>query len=419
MASTPSDAVSIASLSSSTTSAASGRRPSRRSYRLHKNPWTEKILWSCVARNDTILVEAGEDPFGGAVSQTARAIFQKKATPGWEYFSLPTKKHKNKKKNNTKHVRGPGSLYSGQGSVHPDDDDSATSSDKEYDDDDESEDLDDESTVDDNASHASQWSFRHRRRHAAAAGSQTTARSSTTVQPRLKAVKFHVFEAAAPATTGGDNDGENAVVVQNENDPPPMTVWVFCAVYNPDATTWHSQSSASILRDVQSFVQKLVGLTELPRQSHDTWRTGSLLACQSHFSATLLQRMQEVTYWGKGARVIAGDHPTNQDDDKDDYSVAQSVDARALMKANIAILLNHQQTQNNNDNHNDMTMTDMDEIRSKSRRLVQSVTKLQQKSWRMVRRKILMQQAKHGAVKGTIISAATALMIVPPLLVLL
>merc|ERR1712150_408570 len=48
----------------------------------------EKILWASISRNKTILVEAGDDPFEGAVSQTAHGILGQKATPGWEFFTL-------------------------------------------------------------------------------------------------------------------------------------------------------------------------------------------------------------------------------------------------------------------------------------------------------------------------------------------
>lgn len=47
----------------------------------------EGILWSCITRNSTILVEAGEDNFDGQVTKLAQAILAKKPTPGYEYAS--------------------------------------------------------------------------------------------------------------------------------------------------------------------------------------------------------------------------------------------------------------------------------------------------------------------------------------------
>lgn len=43
------------------------------------------ILWTCIARGDVILVEAGEDAFNGGVSETAKQLLQRKPTPGWEF----------------------------------------------------------------------------------------------------------------------------------------------------------------------------------------------------------------------------------------------------------------------------------------------------------------------------------------------
>lgn len=47
----------------------------------------EGILWACVTRNDTILVEAGQDNFDGQVTRAAQELLKKKPTPGYEYFS--------------------------------------------------------------------------------------------------------------------------------------------------------------------------------------------------------------------------------------------------------------------------------------------------------------------------------------------
>ena len=47
----------------------------------------EGIHWSCVCRNDTILVEAGEDNFDGEVTRIAQELLKKRPTPGYEYYS--------------------------------------------------------------------------------------------------------------------------------------------------------------------------------------------------------------------------------------------------------------------------------------------------------------------------------------------
>ncbi|KAL7559027.1 hypothetical protein ACA910_016370 [Epithemia clementina (nom. ined.)] len=304
-------------------------------FRLHDDPMQEKILWSCVARNGTILVEAGDDPFDGAVSRTARGIFNKKSTPGWEYYTLQDKTLN----------AGTGSLYYERSQSF---DGGSTTT----------EDAEDDDTASDDGS-------RQRSRR----GSITT-----TGGPKLKAVKFHVYEQPK-----GDFDHLEPII------------WVFAAVYNPEATTWESTPN-SVLRDVKSFIQKIVGLTEMPRRYDDLWRTGEQLACQPSFSATLLQRMQEVTYLGEIARVVV-----------DDDSVAQSEDAKALMQANITAILDREDK--------------MRDMRSRSNNLVDTARKLQMKATRVVRRRLMMQRAKHGVIQGTLICAATAVVIAPTVLI--
>ena len=146
------------------------------------------ILWSCVARNEVILAEAGEDHYGGLVTQTALGLLHKRGTAGWEYHS-----------------------QSLQGGL--------------------------------------QGRFRK--------------------GGKLRGVKFHLL----------DTDSENIV-------------WVFAAVYlNVE------------LIEVQSFIEKIIGITENYRDADPEWRTGLRLACQESFAPILLQRMQDVAHLGKMAML--------------------------------------------------------------------------------------------------------------------
>mmetsp|Transcript_6020 Transcript_6020/g.8872 ORF Transcript_6020/g.8872 Transcript_6020/m.8872 type:complete len:249 (+) Transcript_6020:99-845(+) len=43
------------------------------------------ILWSCISRDNTILVEAGEDDGHGSVIDLSQKLLNKKSTPGWEF----------------------------------------------------------------------------------------------------------------------------------------------------------------------------------------------------------------------------------------------------------------------------------------------------------------------------------------------
>ena len=313
------------------------------------DPNAEKILWSSISRNGTILVEAGEDLFDGAVSQTAQGILGKKATPGWEYFTFS-----NDNKN------GDSSYWFG--------------------------------------SRTTTQSFdapsRRRRRRRI---------------PRLKAVKFHVYKqyySCSSSSSSGSCDPSdfqqqypqcrlwmkemNGNRKMKTHVPEPI-IWVYSAVYNPEATTWESSSNnnnkLSMLSDVKSFLEKIVGLTALPRAHDPIWRTGGTLACQDIFASILLQRMQEVTYLGTMARL--------------DQSLEGVTE---LMQSNITAIMDREEQLN--------SMSD------KSSQL-NEMANIFKKKTSSVRRRMMMQNAKHGIILGTAITAGVAICAVPPLIAIL
>lgn len=253
----------------------------------NNSPTHEKILWSSISRNGTILVEAGADPFDGAVTETARGILSKKNTAGWEFFTQSRKLRK-------------------------------------------------------------------------------------TACPRLKAVKFHIYEHH-----GRDHE-------TSEWDCHPL-VWVYAAVYNPEAETWENRKDS--LQDVQAFVQKIIGLSDMMRLSDRLWREGPLLACQSSFEPTLSQRMREVTYLGKMARL----NQCIQDTTK-------------LMHANITAILESQAR--------------FDYLEHKGEKMQEMAVSFK-KANNVVKRRMMMQNAKHGLVLGTAITAGVAVIVGPPLIALL
>uniref|UniRef100_A0A7S3DSY7 V-SNARE coiled-coil homology domain-containing protein n=1 Tax=Entomoneis paludosa TaxID=265537 RepID=A0A7S3DSY7_9STRA len=263
-----------------------------------RDPVAEKILWSSISRNGTILVEAGDDPFEGAVSQTAHGILSKKATPGWEYFTLKN----------------------GDG-----------------------------------------WF-----------GNKSTKQGRV---PRLKGVKFHVYE----------NNG-NSGWEESTGDEESI-VWVFACVFNPEASSWPANHQKYMLSDVQSFLEKIVGLTDMPRSCDPEWRTGETLSCQASFAPILLQRMQEVTYLGTMARLS-----TEVDN------------ATELMQSNITAIMEREEKLQN--------------MQEKSSQLEEMATVFKKKS-SGVRRRMMMQNAKHGVILGTAITAGVAIVVVPPLIAIL
>jgi Synaptobrevin len=51
------------------------------------------VLWACVARDDTILAEAGDEGYDGGVSITARELLNREPTPGWEFHTQSLRSH--------------------------------------------------------------------------------------------------------------------------------------------------------------------------------------------------------------------------------------------------------------------------------------------------------------------------------------
>jgi hypothetical protein len=83
-----------------------------------------------------------------------------------------------------------------------------------------------------------------------------------------KGLKFHVYQEGA---------GEE------------LLVWTFACVYD---------SARSSKREAQSFLEKIVVISEMWREADDSWKEGRHLACQHLFGPVLQQRMQEFSYLG-------------------------------------------------------------------------------------------------------------------------
>lgn len=231
-----------------------------------------RILWSCIARNEIVLVETGSnDP---AVRETAQGLLSRKATPGYEF-----------------HRRG----------------------------------------------------------------------------RNLRGCKFHIYEH----TTNEEEEEED------EEEESQLLVWVFAAVYDASTTT---QAQA------QAFLQKIVVLTELPRQKDPEWRSGH--ACQTTFAPILQQRMEEITYLAKIAALEQ-----------------QLETTRAIMERNIELILDREEEL-------------LHKLQKKSAE-ANEMAQIFRKRARRVRRMQLMQQAKHGILVGTVITAGLAIAVIPPLVAVL
>ncbi|KAL3932709.1 MAG: hypothetical protein SGARI_003889 [Bacillariaceae sp.] len=302
------------------------------------------ILWSGILRNDTLLVEAD---LGAAVmyevDEAAKALLQKPPTPGWEHSTLGKKSVK------------------------------------------------------------------------------AASMDSTADNGKLKGMKFHVYENFAEdeydsnnqedlgSEWGGRPEPTRKVQRRYKNDG--LTIWTYACVYDPSLVDFVQ---------VQSFLEKIVTVTEVFRQptiktadeqqqhqqrheanpfsnSHqlstmsspqDVWRYGSQHAAQDAFAPVLLQRMEEVSYYGKLAMCNA------------------KVDAvKEIMSRNIDLIL-----------ENDERLAVM--ANEKAARL-NEMAKVFAKNSKKVKRQMMWNNAKHGAVLGAAVTAGVAVVVVPPLVAIL
>lgn len=174
--------------------------------------------------------------------------------------------------------------------------------------------------------------------------------------PKLKGIKFHVYE----------------------HDATELIIWSVAAVYDPNAVdTAH----------VQSFIEKIVTITDVLRESDPLWKTGSTLAAQNTFAPILRQRMSEVVYLGKICEL-------NEQLDS----------LRLIMARNIELILARGES--------------IEDLQKESEKLSVMASVFKKRSTQL-KRQMLWQNAKHGLMMGTAISAGVAVVVVPPLVVAL
>ena len=181
---------------------------------------------------------------------------------------------------------------------------------------------------------------------------------------RLRGCKFHIYE----------HDTREGL-----EDDQPLLIWAFCAVYDASNVTQ---------AQVKAFLQKIVILTELPRREDPEWRYGYGFNCQTTFAPILQQRMQDITYLAKIVKL------------------EQQVEAaRAIMERNIELIMDREERLLNKLHRKTTEANEMAQIF--------------RKRTRKVRRMQLMQQAKHGLLVGTVITAGIAIAVIPPLVAVL
>jgi len=352
---------------------------------VHGEGTKPSILWSAILRDDTILAEA--DLGGGVlyeVHEAAQLLLKKPPTPGWEHVTLHRQRVLGT--TTTTHSRGPGSWFENASSV------------------------------------------------------SSIANTASTTTDKLKGMKFHVFEHCGVGSfdeeeqerqrrflvqkqqqqqQGHSQRGENFQIPSDKSKHRGLTIWTFACVYDPSLVD---------MIQVQSFLEKMVTVTEIFRQptigvveddrvlqpnnssgndnanpfsssyqqqrkqqppsQEDLWRYGSHHAVQDTFAPILLQRMEEVSYYGKMAMCH------------------ERLDAvKAVMARNIDLILENDER--------------IEVMANQKAAELNEMAKVFAKSSKKVKRQMLWNNAKHGALLGAAITAGVAVVVVPPLVAIL
>jgi Synaptobrevin len=199
----------------------------------------------------------------------------------------------------------------------------------------------------------------------------------------LKGIKFHLYEHVNPlddydATLDGISATTNDV--KPTTPTPQLCLWVFAAVYDP--TTIPNDRAP-----VQAFLEKIVLLTENFRLYDPSWHTVGTLGLQNTFAPILQQQMSQT-------REIAAFSKLQ----------GQIQACQEQMERNIALLLERGEK--------------IDDLHANATRL-QEMALVFQKRARDVKRYQMRNHARHGLLLGTAVTAAVAMVVVPPLVAIL
>lgn len=190
----------------------------------------------------------------------------------------------------------------------------------------------------------------------------------------LRGIKFHVFDNETKKVIVDDMYG--GLFDQESDEKSETIVWSFAVV--TDKSLEEEQA--------KSFLEKLVYIT-MPLREDETWREGDLLCAQNTFAPILLQKMEQVDEQGRLAMVNEKVNTTKD-----------------IMRENIELAL-----------EKDAALGDLTQQSEE----LSAMAKQFKKRSKQVKRFQMMKNAKHGLIVGTAVTAATAVIVVPPLVALL
>lgn len=189
----------------------------------------------------------------------------------------------------------------------------------------------------------------------------------------LRGMKFHVYDEETKYSDDVFNTTQQQQEQQQQTD---VLIWSFVVVADKSLE----------MAQVKSFIEKLVYIT-MPMRDDELWRTGDLLCAQNTFAPILLQKMEQVDDQGRLAMVNEKVNTTKQ-----------------MMKDNIELALERDQTL---------------EAMQQGAEELSAMSKQFKKRAKQVKRFKMIQNAKHGLIVGTAVTATAAVVIVPPLVALL
>jgi Synaptobrevin len=255
---------------------------------------------------------------------------------------------------------------------------------------------------------------------------------------KLRGSKFHVYEHYGDdgrgIINGTDRHHQNFNSSNNNNkNNNCLTVWTFACVYDPLLVDEYQ---------AKAFLEKIVTMTEIFRQPNtirqeeddgavvfggndenantnivnynfskrndsnsskdtfytptqkciqeeeDLWRYGSTYAVQRTFSPVLTQRMEEVSYLGKLAKCHE-----------------QLDSAKAVMARNIELILEQDER--------------LENVIGRKAEECNEMASVFRKRSKQVKKQMLWNNAKHGLILGTAITAGVATIAVPTLIAIL
>lgn len=179
-----------------------------------------------------------------------------------------------------------------------------------------------------------------------------------------RGIKFHLHEAD-DHFGGGKSNNSNIII------------WTFCCVYD----------SKRISEEfVKAFLTKIVYVTE-PLRGMPWWREGEMLSAQPSFAPTLQQQMESAEQAGRMSII-------NQHVDE----------TKQIMASNIQHVLERGEK--------------LEDLEAESEEL-SKMSRIFKKKAKQVRRFKMWQNAKHGVMVGTAVTAGVGVIVIPPLIALL